>query len=173
MSHPAVGEHLNRHYVSAFQKIATFRKIGQAKVGGNVASYFCTADGEVLHILAGPIDAHTFLREARWTTETYNLAQLENQKTPGQLRAFFRKAHLDRLQQEYRVRVPVERLPQEANVSTRAVGELLDQNAQLNPMGRVHLLLAVAPLARIEQVYQPVFEKILNEKISTNPVAVR
>ena len=172
MSHPAVGEYLNRHYVSAFQKIATFRKIGQAKVGGNVASYFCTSDGEVLHILPGPIDPHTFLREARWANETYNLAQLENKKA-GDLRAFFRKAHLDRLQQEHRVNVPVERLPEEANVSTRAVGELLDQNARLNTPGRVHLLLAVAPLARIEHVYQSVFEKILNERISTNPVAVR
>lgn len=173
MSHPAVGEYLNRHYVSAFQKIATFRKIGAAKLGGNVAGYFCMADGEVLHILPGPIDPHTFLREARWANETYGLAQLENPKAPDQLRAFFRKAHLDRLQQDYRVRVPVGRLPQQANVSPRAVGELLDQNAQLNPMGRVHLLMAVAPLARIEHVYQPVFEKILNEKISTNPVAVR
>ena len=172
MSHPAVGDYLNRHYVSAFQKIATFQKIGGAKVGGNVASYFCTADGEVLHILPGPIDPHTFLREARWANETYNLAQLEN-RARGDLRAFFRKAHLDRLQQGHRVRVPVERLPEEANVSARTVGDLLDQNAQLNNMGRVHLLLAVAPLARIEHVYQSVFEKILNEKVSTNPVALR
>ena len=39
-------------------------------------------------------------------------------------------------------------------------------------LGKVHLLLAVAPLSRIDQVYQVVFEKILNEKISTRPVGV-
>jgi len=35
----------------------------------------------------------------------------------------------------------------------------------------VHLLLAVAPLPRLEQVYQVVFENILNERITTKPVA--
>jgi hypothetical protein len=33
------------------------------------------------------------------------------------------------------------------------------------------LLLASASLVRIDEVYALVFEKILNERISTNPVA--
>jgi len=148
---PDVGNYLNRHYVSAFQRIAAFQKIGQAKVGGNVASYFCTADGEVLHALAGPQNAHVFLREARWANETYQMAQLENQVQPEQLRAFFRKAHLKRLQSDFWVNVPAEQLPKAANVSAKTVGELFDQNPQLNANGKIHLLLAVAPLPRIEQ----------------------
>ncbi len=40
----------------------------------------------------------------------------------------------------------------------------------LNNVGRIHLLLATAPLPRLEQVYKLVFEKILNEKVSTAPV---
>ena len=157
--------------MSAYQRIAAFQKIGQIKIGGNVASYFCTPQGEVLHIVAGPVGAHAILHEARWANDTYQQAQLENQLTGAQLRIFFRKAHLQRLQNEHRVQVPADRLPEEANLTAKTVGELFDQNWQLNGAGKVHLLLAVAPLARIDQVYQGVFEKILNEKVSTLPVA--
>src|SRR5436305_2775067 len=100
-----VGDYLNRHFVSGFQKVATFKVAWGQKLGGNVAGYFCTADGRVLHALAGPVSAATFLKEARWANETYQLAQLE-QVPAGEFAAFFRKAHLDRLQQEFNVAVP-------------------------------------------------------------------
>ena len=159
--------------MSAFQRIAAFQKIGNAKIGGNVASYFCTADGDVLHIIAGPVSPHVFLREASWANETFQMAQLENQTTPVQLREFFRKAHLARLQHDHRVNVPEHQLPKDAVVTARTIGELFDQNWQLDNAGKLHLLLAVAPLPRIEQVYQGVFERILNQKVSTNPVAAQ
>lgn len=161
--------------MSAFQKVATFQKNGQVKQGGNVASYFATADGLVLHAIAGPTDAWTFLRESHWANETYQLALLDNQKTTSQLRTFFRKAHLDRLQKEHWINVPAERLPGDvAALTSQALGRLLDQNEHLGfrEQSKVHLLLAVAPLARMDQVYQVVFEKILNERISTEPVVV-
>ena len=63
--------------MSAHQKVATFRVAAGQKQGGNVAAYFCTPDGLVLHAVAGPVGADTFLREARWANETYRLAQLE------------------------------------------------------------------------------------------------
>ena len=172
LTNQEVGAYCKRHFVSAFQKVATFQINGQQKQGGNVASYFCTADGQVLHAVAGPVDAQTFLREARWANDTYQLALLENQKTLAQLRAFFRKAHLDRLQEEQRTRIAVDRLPDPNTVNTRALGQLLDhnQNAGLSNQGKVHLLLAVAPLPRLDQLYQVVFENILNEKITTRPV---
>ena len=57
-----MGDYLNRHFVSAFQKVATFQIVnGAQKQGGNVASYFCTPEGRVLHAIAGPVDA------AAWT----------------------------------------------------------------------------------------------------------
>jgi hypothetical protein len=168
-----VGAYCSRHFVSAFQKVATFQINGRQKQGGNVAGYFCTPDGLVLHAFAGPVDSRTFLREARWANDTYQLALLENQKTVAQLQAFFRKAHIDRLQQEHHTHIAAGRLPNPGTPNAKALGRLLDQNqhAGLNNQGKVHLLLAVAPLPRLEQVYQVVFEKILNEKITTNPVA--
>jgi hypothetical protein len=167
-----VGNYCSRHFVSAFQKVATFQLNGLQKQGGNVASYFCTPDGQVLHAVAGPVDSRTFLREARWANDTYQLALLENQKTLDQLRAFFRKAHLERLQEEQHTRIAADRLPAPGTLNAKSLGLLLDQNqhAGLSNQGKVHLLLAVAPLPRLDQVYQVVFEKILNEKVTTNPV---
>src|SRR4051812_41660277 len=107
-----VGQYLNRHFVSAFQKVATFRINGGQKQGGNVAAYFCTPAGLVLHAVAGPVDAETFLREARWANETYHLAKLEADQ-PTKMRDYFRKAHLGRLQREYRVRLLPGQLPQD------------------------------------------------------------
>src|SRR5688572_9672514 len=50
-------------------KVGTFQIVGDQKVGGNVASYFCLPDGSVLHAIPGPADARTFLSEARWAAE--------------------------------------------------------------------------------------------------------
>jgi hypothetical protein len=171
LSRPEVGRYLNRHFVSAFQKVATFEINGRRKNGGNVAAYFCTADGRVLHAVAGPVDAATFLREARWANETYEMAQLEN---PGldRLPAFFRQAHRERLRAQG-VGLP-EQLPPPEAVSRKLLDQLFVQNANLplSTQGKVHLLLAVDPLPPLGQVYDVVFRAILNEKVSTEPVKV-
>jgi hypothetical protein len=174
LANPEVGKYLNRHFVSSFQKVAAFQINGDQKQGGNVAGYFCSPEGFVLHAVAGPVDAAVFLREARWVNETLNLALMEGHKTVSQMQTFFRKAHISRLQSEYGIHLPASRLPMQTNANPHTLGQLLDQNFRLglNNQGKVHLLLAVAPLPRIEQVYQVVFEKVLNEKVSTNPVAV-
>jgi hypothetical protein len=167
-----VGQYLNAHCVSCFQKVGTFRIAAGQKQGGNVAGYFCTPDGSVLHILAGPVDAETMLREARWVIETYKLAELGTRTSRAQLQALFRKAHAERLRQEHRRHFSV--LPaSSANPSAGDLATLLGQYEarRLNRQGQVHLLLASATLVRIDQIYALVFEKILNERISTSPVA--
>ena len=62
LASPEVGKYLNEYYVASFQKVATFKIVGQQKQGGNVASYFCAPDGRVLHAVAGPVDSATLLR---------------------------------------------------------------------------------------------------------------
>ena len=174
LANPNVGQYLNRHFVSGFQKVATFQLIAGQKQGGNVAAYFCTPEGRVLHAIAGPVDADTFLREAHWANETYQLAQLDN-LAPAGLQTFFRKAHLKRLQREHNLHLTEARLPRADAVSTKLLDELLVRNQHLgltNP-GKTHLLLAVGPLPRLNQVYRVVFERILNEQIATDPVAGR
>ena len=80
LADPQVGKYLNEHFASAFQKVGTFRIVNGQKQGGNVASYFCAQDGRVLHVIAGPVDAQTLLREARWVVETVksSLAETKN-----------------------------------------------------------------------------------------------
>ena len=121
-----------------------------------MASYFCTSDGQVLHLVTGPADAEILLREARWAVETFKLAQLECRNNEVLLKAFFRKAHAERLLHEHRY-----------DIRVNARREL---RPALAGQGRVHRLLAISPLPRIEQVYKHVFEKLLDEKISSAPV---
>jgi hypothetical protein len=141
--------------VSTYQKVASFQLVGQQKQGGNVASYFCTPDGRVLHAVAGPVNADTFLREARWAGEAYKLGQLETRDDGDKLRTFLGNAHAERLRLEYGLNLDR--------------NERRNRRALDNP-GKIHILLAAASTPRIEQIYRLVFEKILNEKVSTAPV---
>jgi hypothetical protein len=172
LANEEVGKYLNQHFVSSFLKVGTFQLAGGQKNGGNVASYFSLSDGSVLHIVAGPVDAATLLREARWVVETRKLAMTTSRGNLDRYRAVFRKAHADRLQQEYQVKVHPRNL-----AGDYALAAYTDQdfNRRLggqagNPQARVHWLLALYPLVPIDQIYPLVFEKILGEKLSTLPV---
>ena len=100
LANPEVGKYLNENFVSSFQKVATFRIVGNQKQGGNVASYFCAPDGRVLHIVAGPVDAATLLREAKWVVETTKKAMDESKGDGAKFKAYFRQAHADKLKAE-------------------------------------------------------------------------
>ncbi len=101
LANPEVGKYLNEHFVSSFQKVATFRIVGNQKQGGNVASYFCAPDGRVLHVVAGPVNADTLLREAKWVVETTRKALKECKNDGAAFKAYFRKAHAERLRAEH------------------------------------------------------------------------
>ncbi|HXG13248.1 MAG TPA: hypothetical protein VNK04_26050 [Gemmataceae bacterium] len=101
LANPEVGKYLNEYFCSAFQKVATFRIVNGQKQGGNVAAYFCAPDGRVLHCVAGPVDAATMLREAKWVVETTKKAMAEAKGDGAKFKAFFRKAHADRLRNEH------------------------------------------------------------------------
>jgi hypothetical protein len=101
LANPAVGKYLNEYFVSSFQKVATFRIVGAKKQGGNVAGYFCAPDGRVLHVIAGPVNAETMLREAKWVVETTKKAMEDAKDDGGKFKVFFRKAHAERLKNEH------------------------------------------------------------------------
>jgi hypothetical protein len=101
LASPEVGKYLNENFVSSFQKVATFRIVGEQKQGGNVASYFCAPDGRVLHVVAGPVDAGTLLREAKWVVETTKKALEQSKNDGAAFKAYFRKAHAERVRAEH------------------------------------------------------------------------
>jgi hypothetical protein len=109
--------------------------------------------------LAGPVKADVLLREARWVVETTKLAALDGIQSETRLRVFWQKAHADRLASEH-----------QASFKQLRRSRIPLHESNLNNAGRVHLLLASAALPKLGQVYKLVFEKILNEHVSTAPV---
>jgi hypothetical protein len=101
LASPEVGRYVNEYFSASFQKVATFRIVGGAKQGGNVASYFCAPDGRVLHVVAGPVDAAAFLAEAKWVVETTKKAMAEAKRDGAKFKAHFRTAHARRLREEH------------------------------------------------------------------------
>jgi hypothetical protein len=101
LADPKVGKYINENFVSSFQKVATFRIVGKNKQGGNVATYFCAPDGRVLHVVPGPVNAPTMLREAQWVVDTTERAIKECKKDGGKFKAIFRTAHAAKLKAEY------------------------------------------------------------------------
>jgi hypothetical protein len=110
LNNPEVGKYVNEFFVSSYQKVATFKIVNGQKQGGNVAAYFCAPDGRVLHCVAGPVDAQTFLREAKWTVETARAAIKDSTGKDGKVngakfKELFRKAHAEKLRQELGITV--------------------------------------------------------------------
>ena len=105
LANPEVGKFINENCVSSFQKVATFKLITTpngtpTKQGGNVAAYFCAPDGRVLHCVAGPVDAATMLREAKWVVGEARRCIAESKGNGAKFKELFRKAHADKLRQE-------------------------------------------------------------------------
>jgi hypothetical protein len=183
LANEAVGGYISEHYVSAVVKVGTFTVANGNKQGGNVASYFCTADGSVLHAIAGPVNADTLLREARWVVETRKLAMFESHGNQSRYREVIRRAHGERLQSEYGVNLgqlyaAAPGYPSSYADQTRtgrwghgAHGS--SRAGTSDKQYKVHMLLFGYPQIKVEQVYRYVFEKILTEKVSTLPVVQR
>ena len=104
------------------------------------------------------------LREARWVIETHKLACLEG-RHGNDLQQFFARAHADRLRQEHGIVVHPTR-------PDRAPADVLGRYRQLSPQARVHVLLATCANTHLRDLYRVVFEQILGEGISTNPVVM-
>jgi hypothetical protein len=101
LASPDVGKYVNEHFVASFQKVATFKIVNGQKQGGNVASYFCAPDGRVLHVVAGPVDAATMLREAEWVVATARRLIKESAGDGAKFKALLRAAHADRLRRDF------------------------------------------------------------------------
>jgi len=103
LANPEVGKYINEYFVSSFQKVATFRIVNGQKQGGNVAAYFCAPDGRVLHVVAGPVNAPTMLKEAKWVVDNTYKAMKDSKGDGAEFKAIFRKAHAARLRSEHGV----------------------------------------------------------------------
>lgn len=164
------------HFESTYQKVGTFRVVNGQKQGGNVATYFCLADGTVVHAVAGVVNAKQFLQEARWAVDIRKLAITQSGGDVGRYRAVLRKGHLERLAAENGVQYQANALPRitpygPAVPSVAAIRQ--PQARGVGQAGQVNTLLAFYPLPKLDQLYPIVFEQVLGEKLSTLPVLTK
>src|SRR5215212_7493444 len=153
---------MNENFVSTYLKVGTFQIVNGQKQGGNVASYFCLADGSVLHAVPGQTNAEKLLSEARWAYEIRKAAlthstELASRNVDKRKYAdVIRKAHVERYHNEG---------GQRWGNSPTAIPANMPRN--VGPQAQAHWLLAKGSLASIENVYPTVWTQILREQLST------
>lgn len=160
-----VGDFVNEHFVSAWQKVGTFQIVNGEKQGGNVASYFCRADGTVVHAVPGKVNAKAFLREARFAVELEKLARLNGDGSPLRAKLTVADGHQKRVRREVGTVRDAEFGDWGQEFAARYGG--LDRQTQMSAA------LMQRPLPKLEAVYPFVWEKILKERLDASPVAVR
>jgi hypothetical protein len=178
---------MSEHFVATYVKVGTFQIVDGNKVGGNVASYFCLSDGSVLHAIPGPVDAKTFLSEARWAVETRKAASTfgtnlaKGTANPLLQTAYISAAHEERYLSEPHNPWLGDQVGQANPVLARPLTrQAMIRNLSLLPprlpqatstQAQVDWLLAVHPLPPLNRIYPLVWEQILHEKLPSLPVA--
>lgn len=120
--------------------------VDSRKEGGNVVSYFCTTDGRVIHMLTGPVQAPTLLREATWAVQAYDAALETARDDPERLAIAMRDAHQLRLSE------------------TSAADEYIsDQRLESIATRTAHEFLAKRQLPLLNDIQREVFEKLAKE----------
>jgi hypothetical protein len=92
-----VEAYVRQHFVAGVHQMGNFEVVTvngkEKKQGGNVASYFCTPDGRVIHFVLGPASPKKLLAEASWAVNTYEQAQQTADGSPSKLAAAMQEAH--------------------------------------------------------------------------------
>ena len=167
----SVGEFVGTHFVSAYKKVGTFRKNGNNKNGGNVATYFCLPDETVVHVIPGPVDAATFLREARWAVDVVESAVLEHPDDSAGQREYLKTAHgLRYLASRGDLIRPA---GQGATLAAKVNGWMPKNHPAGPPLSQAHWLLWSNPRPPLTEVYREVWTEILNERVTDDPIRAR
>ena len=181
LSDANVAAYLHDRVVATYLKVGTFQIVGNRKIGGNVASYFCLPDGTVLHAVVGPANGSKFLSEARWAWEirktalTHATDLATGVVAADRLRREITKAHEER----FAASVMNSQLAGRLRAATAEHGKpglgvsRADLPRHANQQAQVHWLLATRSLAPIDEIYPIVWQEILREQLSSLPVAMQ
>ena len=127
----------------------------------------------MLNAIAGPVNAQEFLSEIRWTVESRKNAILYSKRNRELYDGWFKKAHQNRyIEERNKILNPYGQF--------RNRGYPLSSFPQAGPIGigfsksmQVQSLLGSMLAPKIDSIYKIVYEKILGEKISNQPVDTR
>jgi hypothetical protein len=143
----------SKHFFAAHQQVGDFKVVEVdgvlQKNGGNVASYFCTPEGRVIHAVTGPVAAETLMAQAQWALD---VARDMREYPPRQQAAVAALAHYNELGGMLE--------PVTGTWKSRRRGS---QESQ------VHELLSRRPLPLLAEVYEDIFERILGQRVSDGP----
>ncbi len=162
-----MGELFAKHFVAAHQQVGDFTAVEVdgtiQKNGGNVASYFCTPEGRVIHAVTGPVSADELLAAAQWAIDRWD--EVKDLSTLAVQRAAMAAAH------DKAIRDNAAATSGKASPGLRGLerySQLWAEVAQHigSQADKVHLLLREMPLAALDDVYVHVFERILGERVS-------
>lgn len=160
--------------MSAHQQVGDFTATNVngtiVKQGGNVASYFCTPGGRVIHAVIGPVGADELLKEANWALAAWDKAkelrglELRGLELQGRQMSLAHQGELPSSVSPNARSLPAGGLSYPANSAWNVVARLVGTQPQ-----KVHQLLAEKPLTPLEDIYVEVFERILGERVSDTP----
>ena len=143
-------------FVAAHQQVGDFKVVkvqGRLqKNGGNVAGYFCTPEGRVIHATAGPVTPDTFLDAARWAVDQYERLKDLPPQTREQEMSMAHRLQASNVRKGGKLAAAL------GWTATWKDGTLTNEQ-------RVHMLVAERPLPPLSSVYRDVFNEILNEDI--------
>ena len=184
LAKPEVGDFLTKNFVSVHDKVGTFQVTSSSdgktpnRNGGNVAAYFCTPSGYVIHVAAGPRTAEAFLAEAKWAVAVYS--QILSDRSLGlvqgradnvsRITAALRQAHstaydiMNKPDQTVPGReLVIHEPPSDPNLKG------LD-NAGRNQRKQVHKLFKTRAFEPLATLGPKVYTDILGEKVTTQEV---
>jgi hypothetical protein len=150
LSDAKVGEYFAKHFVAAHEQVGDFEVVNVkgtlTKNGGNVASYFCTPEGRVVHAVLGPVTADELLEQAKWAVENYQA--ISGLEEVYRQQGILAKAHRGALSK------PNPKVP------------IYFARGSANRTDSVHLYLAEQKFPKLDSIYRHVFEELLGEQVS-------
>ncbi len=184
LARPEVGDFLTKHCVAVYDKVGTFKvnvaPDGKTPIrnGGNVAAFFCSPSGYVIHAVAGPRTGEAFLAEAKWAIATYTnivgqrglgSAAMQSGQVPRVTPAL-RQAHAAALELITKPNPFAPGLELVHHKPSPDAGLRGLEQAGLKQREQVHRLLKSRAFEPLAVVGPEVYTKILGEKVTTEAV---
>ena len=183
------------YYVATFRKVGNFRVAlyqngsGRGKPshlrkqGGNVVTYFCTPDGEVLHLLVGPTPPERIAEAARWAVDAHARVRREGGSEFARRAAVLSRLHREAARKRVGGEAPDVLFAAEAEVVDeerfaaahrllyaeevlRVVRSVDEQASSTVQSWTPHLLLAQLPYVELELLQEPVFELLAGQQFA-------
>lgn len=174
---------MKRNYIATLQQTGSFtsvtvkggRKRGntdekKVKQGGNVVTYFCTPEREVIHFVVGPVSGTTLSSAADWAADAYaTIAQIEDRGARAEKLAKQHEKLLESMKQQIGSNPKFEKisggLAEMKNPTSQQIEQLFKSQFD-SPWHFVlghtsvppSLLLSKLPLVPLATIEKPVFE---------------